>query len=184
MPEESPDETPEEADVEAEMLRMMQEEAEGGEEGEADQAGEGADAEGADEAGGDSVDDMLEQEMLRAMQDESPSDGAEIAVGGAEMAPFMTQAGGLVEAAESIDRLAEVDVTVTVVLGSNLVPIQDILAWTRDAVVELEPEEHEPLDILVNGKLFARGEMVVVGDTFGIRIIKLITQPDEPQFGN
>jgi flagellar motor switch protein FliN/FliY len=179
MPEETPDETPDEADVEAEMLRMMQEEAEGGTE--ATEAEAPADAEAGEEG---SVDDMLEQEMLRAMQEGGDDEAGLVAsdAGGGGMAPFLSQMSGVSEAADGVERLAEVDVTVTIELGGNNIPIKDILAWSSDSVVELEPEEHEPLQVMVNGKLFARGEMVVVGDTFGVRIIELVDLPEEPHF--
>ncbi len=183
MPEETPDETPDEADVEAEMLRMMQEETEG----DTDAAGaEGAGEEGGAEGGAEGgVDEMLEQEMLRAMQEDG---GAETGVaattggGGGEMAPFLSQMSGMGDDGDGIDKLSEVDVTVTVELGENAIPIKDILSWTRDEVVELEQGDHEPLVVRVNGNLFARGEIVVVGDTFGVRIIELLDVPDEPHF--
>ena len=181
MPEETPDETPDEADVEAEMLRMMQEEAEGGTD--APDAEAPADAEAGEEG---RVDDMLEQEMLRAMQEGGDDEGGLVASdagdGGGGMAPFLSQMAGVSEAADGVERLAEVDVTVTVELGGNNIPIKDILAWSSESVVELEPEEHEPLQVMVNGKLFARGEIVVVGDTFGVRIIELVDLPEEPHF--
>lgn len=175
MPEETPDDTPEEADVEAEMLRMMQEEAEGGE----DAGEETAEGESGDEA---NVDDMLEQEMLRAMQEGGEDEAPGAPSGESGLAPFLSQMAGGSDDEEGIERLSEVDVTVTVELGGNHIPIKDILEWTRDSVVELEPEEHEPLNVLVNGKLFARGEMVVVGDTFGVRIIELVDQPEDAHF--
>jgi flagellar motor switch protein FliN/FliY len=177
MPDETPEETPDEADVEAEMLRMMQEEAEGGE-GEAGEddalaALQEAAGEGGGEDEGSDIDNMLEQEMLRAMEQEG-SEGE-----GSAVAPFVSQLPGVPESVEGIDRLAEIDVEVTVELGENQIPIQDILSWGPDSVVELGAFEHEPVDVLVNGKLFARGEVVVVGDTFGVRIIELVNQPDE-----
>ncbi len=170
----SSEESPEDADVEAEMLRMMQEEV-GGEDGggAAGAAAEGDQAEGT-AGGGDagSVDEMLEQEMLRAMNEETS--GPEAAV-----APFAAQPAGLAEAAEGLDRLSDVDVSITVEMGGNFIPIKDILSWTRDSIVELVPEEHEPVEVLVNGKLFARGEVVVVGDTFGVRIVELLDRSEE-----
>ena len=114
-----------------------------------------------------------EAEIVRMMQEETDEgDGA--------VAPFVSQLPGIPETAEGIDRLAEFDVEVTVELGENQIPIQEILAWGRDSVVELSAEEHQPVDVLVNGKLFARGEVVVVGDTFGVRILELVNQPDGP----
>ena len=171
------EETPDENDVEAEMLRMMQEEIEGGE-GEAGEEGDALAAEvetGQGEEGGDgaSIDEMLEQEMLRAMEGETDD-------GGGAIAPYAGQLpAAAAEAPEGIERLSDIDVTITVELGGNLIPIKEILTWSRDSIVQLEPEEHEPVDVLVNGRLFARGEIVVVGDTFGVRIIELVDQPED-----
>ena len=185
MPEEAPDED----EVEAEMPRMMQDEAEGDEGDGGEDAGDPADplAAPAGDGGDDpeNVDDMLEQEMVRAIQEEdSPEDGGGLAPAApADLSGAMSAfAGGLAgtpESAEGIDRLAEIDVTVTVELGGALVPIKDILSWQSEEVVQLEPEEHEPVDVLVNGRLFARGEVVVVGDTFGVKIIELFNPPEE-----
>ncbi|MDA0749048.1 MAG: FliM/FliN family flagellar motor switch protein, partial [bacterium] len=150
----------------------MQEEVEGGEEG-AEANTQEEQPENEENQEDTSVDDMLEQEMLRAMQQEDENDG-----GGAVM-PYATSSSSSPEMAEGIDRLSDIDVTVTVALGGNLVPIKDILGWQSDSIVVLGAEEHEPVDVLVNGKMFARGEVVVVGDTFGVRIIELLNAPDE-----
>ena len=186
MPDETPEDNANEADVEAEMLRMMQEEIEGGEDQEADAGtADGEDApedtmaalqeavgqEGADapEVG---VDEMLEQEMLRAMTDDSGAGDA--------VAPYVSQAPALPENAEGIDRLSDVEVTVTVELGGTNVPISDIIAWSRDATIELESYEQDAVRVLVNGKLYALGEVVVVEDTFGVKILEMVNQPEEP----
>lgn len=168
MSEDTPENEGEDADVEAEMLRMMQEEiGEGG-----DEAGaEGGDA-GADEAGGDNAEGLLEEEMRRAMEMEDESPDSALASFGGGGVPTTAQ-----QPAEGIERLSDVDITVTVELGGNLIPIRDILTWTSGSTVELEPQENDPVDVLVNGKLFAHGEIVVVGDTFGVRILELI-DPD------
>lgn len=173
--------TPEEDDVEAEMLRMMQEEIGGGD---ADSAEGTPLAEGAGELGGEAdglgnIDEMLEQEMLRAMQSESGDvGGAMTAFTGSQ--PVLSGE----DLQQGIERLADVDVNVTVELGGTSIAIKDIMEWTRDSIVELEPMENDPVDVLVNGKLFARGEVVVVGDTFGVRIIELVDQPKDPSFRN
>jgi flagellar motor switch protein FliN len=176
MPEETPEETPSEEDVEAEMLRMMQEEVEGG--GDAEDGDTAADDAAAllaavDDGAGDDVDNVLEQEMLRAMGD-GPGEAAEA------VAPFAGAVPGMPQSVDGLERLAEIDVEVTVELGESHIPIQQIMAWERDSVVELEPEEHDPVNVLVNGRLFATGEVVVVGDTYGVRITELVNQPDEP----
>jgi len=174
--------TPDENDVEAEMMRMMQEELSGddaeGTGSEDDALAEMAAAMGGGDDGGN-IDEMLEQEMLKAMQSDTGDDdtgsdfGALPAFGGGSSAQKNT---------DGIERLADVEVNVTVELGGASIEIKDIMQWTSDSIVELEAQESDPVDILVNGKLFAKGEVVVVADTFGVRIIELVDPTIEPTF--
>ena len=64
---------------------------------------------------------------------------------------------------------------VTVELGRARVSIQELLALGPGSVVELDKLAGEPLDILVNGRLVARGEAVVVNDKFGVRITDIVS---------
>lgn len=179
--------TPDENDVEAEMMRMMQEElaGEGGDEGESDDdaaLAEMAAAMGGDGDGDGNIDEMLEQEMLKAMQTDTGD-----ASGGGGAVQTYSGGGGVTQHAggatpDGIERLADVDVNVTVELGGASIEIQDIMQWTRESIVELEAQESDPVDILVNGKLYARGEVVVVADTFGVRILELVDPSNEPSF--
>lgn len=167
--------TPEENDLEEEMMRLMAEETGG----ETDDAA-GADmvaSLGGDDAGepAENIDDMLEQEMLKAMQAETTGGGGLMSL--ASTRPTMHS-----EAPHGIERLSDVDVNVTVELGGTSLAIKDIMEWTRNSIVELEPMEHDPVDVLVNGKLFARGEVVVVGDTFGVRIVELVDHSTNSSF--
>jgi len=131
--------------------------------------------EGEGGADGGNIDAMLEEEMLKAMQ--SDTDAA--STGGGAMASMGAMPIGQ-EDPEGMQRLIDIEVNVTVEIGGAVLAIKDILAWSRDSIVELEPLENEPVEVRVNGKLFARGEVVVVEDTFGVRIIELIDQPEEP----
>ena len=159
-----------EADVEAEMLRMMQEEL-----GDDDAGGGGETSEE-----GDGIDGMLEAEMLKAMDTEGDGglDAGDPMSALAALGPAMDVSGPDVE---GVDRLTDVDVEITVELGDNNVAIQDIMTWTAGSVVELLDEESEPVNVLLNGSPFAKGEIVVVGDTFGVRIVELLDPPDETQ---
>lgn len=182
------DENADENDVEAEMMRMMQEElgGDGGDAGESDDdaaLAEMAAALGGDDDGGN-IDDMLEQEMLKAMQSDSGGSGGSGSSGGAVQAFTGGSAAAPAQTPDGIERLADVDVNVTVELGGASIEIKDIMQWTRDSIVGLDPEENDPVDILVNGKLFAKGEVVVVADTFGVRILELVDPPVEPSFRN
>ena len=159
-----------EGDAEAEMLRTMQEEL-----GDDDASDTGGDGPGND-AGGDDMDSLLEEEILKAMEQENSvsGDGADpmgAFPGGGAVADYS-------EKAEGIERLTDVEVEVTVELGDNQIPIQDIMSWATGSIVELQPEEHNPVKVLLNGSPFAMGEIVVVGDTFGVRIVELLDPPE------
>lgn len=68
----------------------------------------------------------------------------------------------------------DVPVQVSVELGRKMVPIGEVVQLGPGAVLELGKAAGESLDLLVNGKLVARGEAVVVGEKYGIRITEVI----------
>ncbi|HZU35177.1 MAG TPA: FliM/FliN family flagellar motor switch protein, partial [Gemmataceae bacterium] len=72
--------------------------------------------------------------------------------------------------AASLDRLLDVDVTVTAELGRAMLSIGDILKLNIGSVLELDRPVSEPVDLMVQGVRLARGEVVVVEDCFAIRI--------------
>jgi flagellar motor switch protein FliN/FliY len=72
--------------------------------------------------------------------------------------------------------LMDVPLQVTVELGRARMTIESLLKLTQGSVVELNQTISEPLDILVNDKLMARGEAVVVKDKFAIRIVDVVSQ--------
>ena len=76
----------------------------------------------------------------------------------------------------SIEMLMDVPLRVTVELGRTQMSVRQVLELQNGAVVELDRMAGEAVDVLVNDKLMARGEVVVVDDKFGIRITELITQ--------
>ena len=78
-------------------------------------------------------------------------------------------------APSSIDMLMDVPLRVTVELGRTQMSVRQVLELQNGAVVELDRMAGEAVDVLVNDKLMARGEVVVVDDKFGIRITEIIT---------
>lgn len=74
---------------------------------------------------------------------------------------------------QAIDRLAHIPLKLTVEVGAVALPLADILALKPDSVVTLDRAADEPLDILVNGALVARGEVVTVDGRYGVRITEL-----------
>ncbi|MCR5346273.1 MAG: flagellar motor switch protein FliN [Fretibacterium sp.] len=76
--------------------------------------------------------------------------------------------------ASPIDMIADIPVRVTVELGKTRKSVSEILALTNGAVIELDKMAGEPVDILVNGKLIAKGEVVVIDENFGVRITDIM----------
>lgn len=75
-----------------------------------------------------------------------------------------------------IEMLAGVDMEVTVELGRTRMTVRDLLALSPGTVLELDRAADGPADLLVNGRLIARGEVVVVDEDFGLRITEIIEE--------
>ena len=78
-------------------------------------------------------------------------------------------------ARNDIELVLDIPVQLTVELGRTRVPIKKILQLAQGSVIELDGLAGEPLDVMVNGCLIAQGEVVVVGERFGIRLTDIIT---------
>ncbi len=77
--------------------------------------------------------------------------------------------------ARNMDMLLDVELEVLVELGKRPMKIQDVLKLGKGSVVELEKNAGEPLEVFVNNRKLAEGEVVVVDDHFGIRITQLVS---------
>ena len=76
----------------------------------------------------------------------------------------------------AIDLLLDVTLQVTVELGRARMKIGEILGLRNGSVIELDRLAGEPADILINGTLIAKGEVVVVDEKFGVRIIEVVSR--------
>lgn len=76
---------------------------------------------------------------------------------------------------EDLSLILDIPVKMTVELGRTRMTIRELLHLSQDAVVPLEGLAGEPLDILINGYLIARGEVVVMGEQYGVRIADIVT---------
>ncbi len=74
--------------------------------------------------------------------------------------------------------LQDVDVKLTVEIGSAELTLRELLALGESSVIELDRQANELLDVFVNGTLIGRGEVVTVGDRFGVRMTELVN-PDK-----
>ncbi len=81
---------------------------------------------------------------------------------------------GEMVSAESIGLIKDVPLEVTVELGRTSKSISDILEFAPGTIIELDKIAGEPIDVLVNGKFVAKGEVVVIEESFGVRIMEII----------
>jgi flagellar motor switch protein FliN/FliY len=79
------------------------------------------------------------------------------------------------ETSRRLELLLDVPLELSVELGRARLSIQDLLNLSSGSVVELDKVAGEPLDILINDRLIARGEAVVVNDKFGIRLTDIVS---------
>jgi flagellar motor switch protein FliN/FliY len=79
---------------------------------------------------------------------------------------------------QRFELLLDVPLDVTVQLGRTRMTIQELLSLGPGSVVELDKVAGEPLDIIINDRLVARGEAVVVNDKFGVRITDIVSRSE------
>ena len=75
---------------------------------------------------------------------------------------------------QNLDLVLDVNVNLTVQLGSCELPMREVMELSTGAVVQLAQRAKDPVSLLVNRKLIAYGEVVVVDDNFGIKITELV----------
>jgi flagellar motor switch protein FliN len=80
--------------------------------------------------------------------------------------------------AKNLDMLLDIPLQVTVELGRTKRSIKEILELSTGSIIELDKLAGEPVDVLVNNKLVAKGEVVVIDENFGVRITDIISQKD------
>lgn len=78
----------------------------------------------------------------------------------------------------NLDLVMDVTLNLTVELGKTELSIKDVLELTRGSVIELDRVAGEPVDLMANGKLIAKGEVVVIEDNFGLRITSIVSPAD------
>lgn len=92
------------------------------------------------------------------------------------------QGGGYEQGDETnLNLLLDIPLKVTVELGRTQKQIKDILELSQGSIIELDKLAGEPVDILVNNKLIAKGEVVVIDENFGVRVTDIVSQWDRVQ---
>jgi len=132
------------------------------------ESSEGADVEAADSGGGE---DAFDGNAARDIDQEVESEAKPVEFG-------QLSATDIDGDPSNIQLLMDVKLPITVELGRNSLHVKEILSFGPGSIVELERLASEPVDLLVNGVLVARGEVVVIDDYFGVRLSSLIS-PEE-----
>ena len=78
----------------------------------------------------------------------------------------------------SVDMLYDVELDVKIELGRTYLPVEDILRLREGSVVQLDKDAGAPVDILVNGRLVAEGEVLVLNDFFCVRVTNILSNKD------
>ncbi len=118
---------------------------------------------------------MAEEEMQETTN--NPERGEATAV--AELPPAATESttDSVAKESQNLDFLLDVPVKLTAELGSCQMTMQELLNLNLGSVVQLDKPANATVDVYVNQKLVARGEVVVAEDNFGIRVKEIIAKP-------
>lgn len=118
----------------------------------------------------------VQQQPMAGMQPMYAMPPQDINIQPAQFQNFMPvqDLGGI--APENIDLIMDVPLEVTVELGRTSKSIKEILDFSPGTIIELDKLAGEPVDVLVNGKFVAKGEVVVIEESFGIRVTEIIKE--------
>ncbi len=130
--------------------------------------------------------DTTDATVDEATGQETPASAAEPVAAGAEegfqAASFQESqpvaVSGTGEGQPDIDVILDVPVTLSLEVGRTKMTVGELLSLRQGSVVELDRLAGEPLDVLVNGQLVAHGEIVVINDKFGIRLVDVVSPLD------
>ena len=112
------------------------------------------------------------QQALESVDQPTPADGLE------GLAPFrLEEFGGAPPSADvaTLELIRDVELDLKIELGRTQMHLEDVLKLHKGSVVPLDKLAGDPVDIFVNGRLIARGEVLVLNDNFCVRVAELIT---------
>lgn len=121
------------------------------------------------------VQDMTQMQMQQPQMMQQPymMPAPNVNVQSAQFQPFNAGVSPLMQQ-ENIDLIIDVPLEVTVELGRSNKSIKEILDFAPGTIIELDKLAGEPVDVLVNGKFVAKGEVVVIEENFGIRLVEIL----------
>jgi flagellar motor switch protein FliN/FliY len=111
-----------------------------------------------------------------------PNDAGDVARAAAELAAAAVQPvafgqlgpGTRADGNRNLDLLLDVEIPIAVEVGRTRMPLEEVLRLVPGSVTALDKKAEEPVDLRVNGKLVARGEVVLVDDCYGLRITQIV----------
>ncbi len=119
---------------------------------------------------------MIDEGMLNSIPDDASSSVSAIPVDNVSFEQLAPSDESVNK--DNINRLLDIGLNLSVELGRKEMRIKEILELGPGKIIELDKLAGEPVDLLVNGKLLAKGEVVVVDENFGVRITELIDPVD------
>ena len=121
-------------------------------------------------------------ELLRQASFEDPGGGTGgPAVSALDLPNFQQTFGAGPAADGSLDLLRDVDLNVTIELGRSRMLVEDVLRLAEGSVVELDKLAGDPVDVFVNDRLVARGEVLVLNENFCVRVNEILSAPREEE---
>ena len=84
-------------------------------------------------------------------------------------------------AADNLAHLQDMEVEVSIELGRQKLTLDQALALGQQSVLELDKVVGEPVEVRLNGKLFARGEVITVSENFGVRLTEVLSESEEQE---
>ena len=124
------------------------------------------------------MEDEAAKEDLEALEDIEDTDAGEDAD---EVLDEADKSAAPSDEIKSLDLILDIPLTVSVELGRSKMLINDLLQLGQGSVIELTKLVGEPLEVLVNQKLVARGEVVVVNEKFGVRLTDIVSPMERVQ---
>ena len=123
----------------------------------------------------DAMDDLARQKQM--IQEQAKASVPPVALGSHVPAPVMSHGMEM----PNLQFILDIPLQVTVELGRKRLLVHDLLQLSQGSVIELSKQIGEPFEVLINQKLIARGEIVVINEKFGVRITDIISPMERVQ---
>jgi flagellar motor switch protein FliN/FliY len=123
----------------------------------------------------DAMEDLERQKQM--IQDQAQAQRSPVALESSASQPSPSPSHGL----PNLQFILDIPLLVTVELGRKRLLVHDLLQLSQGSVIELAKQIGEPFEVLINQKLIARGEIVVINDKFGVRITDIISPLERVQ---